>query len=155
MACLLGCAAMAAAAGAKSSAWNGLERIKKMAVAVSLDRTGGLDAADLRTNIEQRLRSAGIQIDPKSRHCLHVNVAVFEVPAYRDAPATYAYSIHITFNQQVYLASNPNIMTQAATWETMSMRVASGDRLRAACVADIARRVDEFLEVYRSVNEGN
>jgi hypothetical protein len=36
----------------------------------------------------------------------------------------------------------------------MSMRVASASGLRAACAADVARRVEEFLEVYRSVKDG-
>ena len=155
LACLLGCAAIAAAAGAKfSAAGSSLERLKKMSVEVSVERTGGLAASEVRGAVESRLRQAGIQIDPKSRHTFHVTVAVFEVPAEPGGLTAFAYSIHVAFNQQVYLARNPNIMTQAATWEAMSMRVASADRLRSTCTEDVVRRVEEFLDVYRSVNAG-
>jgi hypothetical protein len=141
------------AAGSKFAAAPSLERLKKMSVAVSADRTGGLDQSGMRAAVEAQLRSSGIQIDPKSRFCFNVTVGVCEVPTDPGAQPHYAYSVHVALNQQVYLARNPNIITEAVTWQTMSMRVASADRLQATCAADIARRVDEFLQVYRSVNE--
>ena len=150
---VLVCVLITAAAGSKFAAAPSLERLKKMSVAVSVDRTGGLDQSGVRAAVETQLRSSGIRIDPKSRHCFNVTVGVFEIPGDAGTQPHYAYSVHVAFNQQVYLARNPNIITEAVTWQTMSMRVASADRLQATCAADIARRVDEFLNVYKSVNE--
>jgi hypothetical protein len=144
-----------AAVGAKAASRGGVDRLKRMSVGVSVDTASGLDQAAIRAAVESKLRSVGIRIDPKSRNSLDVVVAVSVITNGRGAALGYAYSVHVSLNQQVYLARNPNVMTQAVTWETMSMRTSSVEELRPACGEDIARRVEEFLAVYRTAGDGD
>lgn len=122
--------------------------IKKVAVGISADPDGDLDAQGLRAAVINRLQSAGIRVDPKSRAHLNVVIGVSTIRTDSGGRLGYAYSIHLGLTQQVYLAHNPNQMTDAVTWETMAMGTASATELRQRCEQIVERRMDEFVEVY-------
>src|SRR5438270_12812638 len=82
--------------------------LNKFAVEVTADPLGDLDTRQLRTAVEARLREAGLRIDPKSRSRLNVTVGVSDIRAGNGQGLGYAYSIHVSVSQQVYLAHNTN-----------------------------------------------
>ena len=124
--------------------------LKKMAVTVSADPLGNLDEKQLQASVEARLRDAGIRIDPKSRSRLHVAIGVSDIRTDKGEGVGYAYSIHLAVSQQVYLAHNSNIMTDAVTWEGLWLGVASRAELAKACAHSIDRRLNEFVAVYQT-----
>ena len=124
--------------------------VKKLAVVVSADPLGNLDEKQLQTSIESRLREAGIRIDPKSRSRLNVAIGVSDIRNDKGAGLGYAYSVHLSVTQQVYLAHNSNVLTDAVTWEGLWLGVASRADLPKACAQSIDRRLNELVAVYQA-----
>jgi hypothetical protein len=124
--------------------------LKKIAVAVSADPLGDLDTYQLQAAVEARLRDAGLRIDPKSRSRLNVAVGISDIRAGNGQGLGYAYSIHVSVSQQVYLAHNPNVMTDAVTWEGLWLGIASKADLGKACAQSIDRRLHDFVAVYQA-----
>src|SRR6266567_8658688 len=89
--------------------------LKKIAVVVAADPLGNLDTRLLQVSVEAKLRQAGLRIDPKSRSRLNVTVGVSDIRAGNGQGLGYAYSIHVSVSQQVYLAHNTNVITDAVT----------------------------------------
>jgi hypothetical protein len=123
--------------------------LKRMAVLVTADQAGNLDAKQLQKSLESRLREAGIQVDTKSRQRLDVLIGISEIRTAAGDCMGFAYSIHLAVKQPVYLANSPNVMTDAVTWEGMWLGIASRDNLESKCAQSIAKRVDEFVAVYQ------
>jgi hypothetical protein len=124
--------------------------LKRVAVAVTADPTGGLDTRHLQTAVESRLKEAGLRVDPKSRARLNVTIGVSDIRAGNGEGLGYAYSIHLGVSQQVYLANSPNVLTDAVTWEGVWLGIASRGDLNNKCAQSIAKRLDEFVEVYQA-----
>jgi hypothetical protein len=122
--------------------------IKKIAVTISADPDADLNRQRLQTAVESRLRSAGIRIDRGSRSHLAVVIGLSMIRSGEGMNLGFAYSIHLGLMQQVYLAHNPNRLTQAVTWETMSLGTSSADELAVRCERIIAWKMDEFVSVY-------
>jgi hypothetical protein len=124
--------------------------LKKLAVAVTADPAGDLNTRQLQASIESRLREAGLRIDPKSHNRLQVTIGVSDIRGGNGAELGYAYSIHVGVSQQVYLAQNPNVLTDAVTWEGVWLGVAAPRELETKCAQNLARRLDEFVAVYQA-----
>ena len=124
--------------------------LKKLAVVVSADPLGNFDEKQLQASVESRLREAGIRIDPKSRSRLNVAIGVSDIRNDKGAGLGYAYSVHLSVSQQVYLAHNSNILTDAVTWEGLWLGVASRAELEKACERSIERRLNDFVAVYEA-----
>jgi hypothetical protein len=101
----------------------------------------------LQTDVELRLRKAGIDVDVKSYdwpflyvqiNCLHANSGQF------------ACSIDVKVRQAVRLYRDPKIISLGATtWETSGVQIASSARAIREYVGDF---VDQFLNDYFAVN---
>ena len=126
--------------------------LKKIAVTISADPDADLDRPGVQASVESKLRSAGIRVDKGSRSQLNVIIGVSLIRS-RERLMGFAYSIHLGLTQQVYLAHNPNRLTQAVTWQTMSLGTSSADELAADCERVIAREINEFVSVYRASAE--
>jgi hypothetical protein len=140
-------------ARAATSAHPRLSGLKKIAIGISADPDGDLDSQTLRADVESRLRSVGIHVDPKSRSHLNVIIGVSMIRTSQGARLGYAYSIHFNLTQQVYLAHNPTQLTDAVTWQSMALGTASEAELRRKCEQIIARRMDEFVSAYLEAAE--
>ena len=127
-----------------------LTGLKKIAVVVSADPVGNLDEKRLQSSIELRLREAGIRVDPKSRSKLNVAIGISDIRNDKGAGLGYAYSVHLSVSQQVYLAHNSNLLTNAVTWEGLWLGVTSRTELPKACAQSIDRRLSEFVAVYQA-----
>jgi hypothetical protein len=124
--------------------------LKKIAVTVATDPLGDLDTHRLQAAVEARLRDAGLRIDPKAKSRLNVTIGVSDIRTGNGQGLGYAYSIHLSVSQQVYLAHNTNILTDAVTWEGLWLGVASRSDLGKACSQSIDRRLNDFVEVYQA-----
>src|SRR5579864_7629798 len=69
--------------------------IKKISVSISADPDGDFDRAKIRTEVEEKLRSAGIRVDHTSRCKLTIVVGVSGIRSDQGANLGFAYSIHI------------------------------------------------------------
>ncbi len=124
--------------------------LKKLAVAISTDPDGDLDRQKLRASVEAKLRSAGIRIDNGARSRLNVVIGLTMIRSDQGTGMGFAYSVHLGLTQQVYLAHNPNQLTEAMTWQTMALGTTSEKELSARCQRAVDREIDEFVSVYRN-----
>ena len=122
--------------------------IKNIAVSVRADPDGDLDRQKLRTEVESKLRKAGIRVDSNSRSHLNIVIGLSAIRSDQGVGMGFAYSVHLGLTQQVYLAHNPNRMTEAVTWQTMALGIASDRELGSRCERVIGREMDEFVSVY-------
>jgi hypothetical protein len=116
----------------------------------------GLDADQIRRDIEHRLRAAGIGtvsgddwLKMPGRPVLYVNINTHETEKY-----WYAYDIQLQQRQIVYLEANPKIRTLADTWSINMTGIASIGNLHIIR-NDVLVLVEKFIQAYRSVNKGN
>jgi hypothetical protein len=116
----------------------------------------GLNADQIRQDIEQRFRAAGIRtasgndwLKMPGRPVLYVNINTHETEKY-----WYAYDIQLQQRQIVYLEANPNIRTLADTWSINMTGITSSGNLHIIR-NDIMVLVEKFIQAYKSVNGGN
>ena len=116
----------------------------------------GLLTAELRTEIEQQLRRAGIRIltaeereRTPGKPLFYVNITMWK-GRHRGA-MLYLFSIRIELQQEVFLARDPALRRLVPTWHVGSVGMASADRLRSihSFVSDF---VTQFIHAYRAVN---
>jgi hypothetical protein len=107
----------------------------------------GLTRAQLQTEVERRLRQAGIAVGPTLTGHLYVNVDTVK----SDHGQTYAYNVLVEYMQQVMLARDPTASIFATTWETGGVGMIGANRLREVR-QDVANYVDQFIAAYREQN---
>jgi hypothetical protein len=106
----------------------------------------GLSRSQLQSDVESRLRQAGITMRPSSEGILYVSVT-----AARGDLNIYAYSLQVAFRQAVNLARDPTIGSVVTTWS-----VGSGGTLSAAHLSRVrsivTELVDQFISAYLEEN---
>jgi hypothetical protein len=114
----------------------------------------GLHKDQLQTDVELRLRQAGIKIvastvppDAISLANLVLMVDTLKLPQ----PPLYAVATTLTFRQLVNLVRDPGGVALAATWDTGNLSLRSAGRLRSVrqTVSDL---VDKFINAYLEQN---
>jgi hypothetical protein len=110
----------------------------------------GLTAAALQTDVERRLRQAGIAVASDADAYVYVHVTVADPGAALPLP----YVVEVALMQEVTLPRGLRTRTplQCATWWVNSLGVAGPDRLRMAVSDRVAEFVDQFGRAYRAVN---
>ena len=126
-----------------------LKGIKTVAVHVEALRPevegDGLTQAQIKADVEQRLREAGIQVNDAATATLIVNVNAVLVG--QGAPV-YAVSAQVDFEQDVVVRG---LDAPASTWSIGGM--AAVGRANLPMVRDLVRsKVDKFIDAYFSVN---
>jgi len=115
---------------------------------------GGLSKTQIQTDVELKLRMAGIVVlsreefyDALGRPYLYVNVTALKDIKDRG----YAYYVSVKLQQEVYLVRTPLDFTKydAVTWEVGN--VATSPNIREIR-ADVKDQVDIFINAYLSVN---
>ena len=107
----------------------------------------GLARSQLQTDVESRLRQAGIPVGPTLTGHLYVNVDTVK----SGDGQTYAYNILIQYMQQVVLARDPKAPMFATTWETGGVGMIGTPRLREVR-RDVAIYLDQFISAYHEQN---
>ena len=110
----------------------------------------GLTQAALETEVERRLRQAGVSVTPDADAYLYVHVIVAEPGSSLPLP----YVIDVALMQEVTLPRGLKTRTplQCQTWWVNSLGLTGPDRLRSAVGDRVNEFVDQFIRAYRSVN---
>ena len=107
----------------------------------------GLPRSQLQTEVEVRLRQAGIKVVASSLYMLYVNVDTL-----KNNMGSYAYNIHVSFEQPVTLLRDPKLVqTFATTWSVGSIGTVGSDRL-GDVRSDVRDHVDKFIAAYLEQN---
>ena len=114
----------------------------------------GLSGAQIRKDVEQKLREGGIKVVEGNdwlaipgRPVLSVNVNTHETEKY-----WYAYDIKLEFRQLAVLEANPQVRTLADTWSISITGLANIGNLNLIR-QDMGALVGRFVGAYRSVNK--
>ena len=116
----------------------------------------GLTAQVLQTDIELRLRQAGVPIltpaerlATPGRPLLYLNLNAFKLKGQTEL---YAYSMSLVLKQRVAILRDASTVSVAGTWSaTSSVGTIGADRLRSLR-DDVRDMVDEFINAYLSMN---
>jgi hypothetical protein len=116
----------------------------------------GLTQNQIQTDVELRLRKAGIRILTRQetlsipgRPWLYVGVETHES---RGRPGLYPFVLSLELWQLVYLARDPNVATQAPTWSHKSILGMTGASHLREVRDRVVVMVDVFINAYLAVN---
>jgi hypothetical protein len=114
----------------------------------------GLNSGELHSDIENRLKEAGIKVlsgrawrEEEGRPWLYVYPHVLRREFY--ARMVYVFSISVEFKQQVSLVRNPSVEVFATTW---SKNVVGKTGFPEDIRKNILSALDDFIEAFFSVN---
>jgi hypothetical protein len=114
----------------------------------------GLRQSTLQTDVELKLRQAGIRVLTEAERILtpgiprlYLNVNTM----LRDEIGAFAFSINLRLMQKVRLDRNPIIVSEGTTWSTGSVGTV-GVRELATVRESIRDQVDEFINAYLAAN---
>ena len=151
--CLAGSAASASANDSQAERVS-LTGLTTLSVVVEdlapVAQNNGLTQVALETEVERRLRQAGISITPDADAYLYVHVIVADPGSSLPLP----YVIDVALMQEVTLPRGLKTRTplQCQTWWVNSLGLTGPDRLRSAVGDRVNEFVDQFIRAYRSVN---
>ncbi len=119
------------------------------------DEIDGLDKAQIQKDIDNVLRTAGINVLTREEAmrtpgipCLYVSVDSMKGPE-----GCCAYSTIVELLQAVYLVRDPDIRTYAETWSTGVKGITAESNLKQAIWEDLRDILDFFITNYFSVNQ--
>jgi hypothetical protein len=116
----------------------------------------GATTNGLRTRLEQRLRDAGVQVDPASNEFLALrltSVRAARGPLVIAARTPFAIAVTIGLYQPVTLVRDPKVKTATQTWEVETVVLADAKQVYRACMDSVDELTERFVTAYRSVNE--
>jgi hypothetical protein len=105
----------------------------------------GLATAQVQTDVEVRLRKAGIHVDSSATANLYINVNVIE------STGGFAANIDVEFNQPAVLIAN-SLTATVATWSCGAVLITSPERTSMFIRESVGSLVDRFSIGYLSVN---
>jgi hypothetical protein len=112
----------------------------------------GINANALQNNLEQRLRTAGIEI-PSSGNPYHDGILSLNVICYEFEKGYLIFNINEYFLQDVIVVRNVKLAAQVPTWTTETVGHTPIDQPEFV-EGKINDAIDRFLNAYRSVNPG-
>ena len=110
----------------------------------------GLTKSSIQTDVELKLRMAGIPVLKGSRTPF-LYVALNSIELSQFGEGIVAYNINVELNQDVYLARDPNVHSVASTWSTGFTGIIRLDNIQLLRDHD-KDKVDDFISAYLSVN---
>jgi hypothetical protein len=137
-----------------------LKGIKSLCVVVEVadQAHSKLGKEELQTEIEGKLKQAGIAIDKNGTACLYLNVRVLQAIGRqairrKEKPIPlYAVDVRLEFLQTVALTRDAALKTYAPTWSTANMATVATDDLGKTAQEITTSLVDQFVTAYKSVN---
>jgi len=151
--CLVGLAGVASAndSAAERASLTGLTRVSVVVEDLSaVAGKNGLTGAALQSDVERRLRQAGITVAADADAYLYVHVTVADPGSSLPLP----YVVEVALMQEVTLPRGLRTRTplQCATWWVNSLGMSGPDRLRMGVSDRVAEFADQFVRAFRSVN---
>jgi hypothetical protein len=150
---LMGLAASAGAADSQieRASLTGLTTISVVVEALApVAEKNGLTTAALQTDVERRLRQAGINVTPDADAYLYVHITVADPGPSLPLP----YSVDVSLMQEVTLPRGLKTRTplQCPTWSLNRLGMSSADRVRTPVTDRVTEFVDQFIRAFQSVN---
>ncbi len=110
----------------------------------------GLTKDQLQTDVELRLRKAGIRVTSlrAESESSYLHLAVNTI---KDSSGVYAFNIVLEFDQWVILERNRNVFRFAPTWGVSSVGTVDAEYLREVR-GSVADKVDKFIKAYLEQN---
>ena len=110
----------------------------------------GLTTAAVQTEVERRLRQAGITLTPDADAYLYVHVTVADPGGTLALP----YVVDVSLMQEVTLPRGLRTRTplQVSTWSVNNLGMVGAAGLRVAITDHVSQFVDQFITAYQSVN---
>ncbi len=110
----------------------------------------GLTTGQLQSDLELRLRKAGIPVSSGKDFESAVNHLYVRITTHQDREIN-AVAIEITFKEPAKLMRNPSALAFATTWESNSVGVVGLSNVKSLREG-VFQHVDEFIKDYLSVN---
>ena len=114
----------------------------------------GLDTTLIQTDVELKLRQAGITVltqqewlSTAAAPYLYVNVQVFKNPA-----KFYAYRATVELRQRVTLVHDPSVSVLATTWSVPGTIGTVGSQKVGSVREDVRDLTDQFINAYLAAN---
>lgn len=153
VASLMSLAASAAAADSQieRASLAGLTTISVVVEALApIAEKNGLTTAALQTDVERRLRQAGINVTPDADAYLYVHITVADPGPSLPLP----YIVDVSLMQEVTLPRGLKTRTplQCPTWSLNRLGMSSADRVRTPVTDRVTEFVDQFIRAFQSVN---
>jgi hypothetical protein len=113
-------------------------------------KKSGLTGDALQSEVERKLRDAGISVTSDADAYVYVHVTVADPGPALPLP----YMVEVALMQEVTLPRGLKTRTplQSATWWVNSLGMSGPDRLRAGVTGKVAEFADNFVRAFRSVN---
>jgi hypothetical protein len=110
----------------------------------------GLTTNILQTDVERRVKAAGIPVTPDADAYLYVHVSIADAGSSLPLP----YFVSVSLMQEVTLPRGIKTRTplQVPTWSLERIGLASTGVLRVNVVGRVDEFVDQFIKAYQSVN---
>lgn len=115
-------------------------------VAADVQQEGATDDA-LRARLEDRLRQAGIPLDPASN-----NFVALRLTSVRAGRGPFAIAATIGLYQPVILVRDSRIRSATQTWEVETVVLAGAREVLRASMDSVDELAARFVAAYRSVN---
>jgi hypothetical protein len=114
----------------------------------------GLSHSTLQTDVELRLRQAGIRVLSEEEAVAAPGLPwlYLQVTTLRKERGLYAYFIKVWVRQLVRLFRDPDIGSVATTWETPGVIGVIGSKNLSTVREDVRDEIDQFINAYLAAN---
>jgi hypothetical protein len=128
-----------------------LRGVKAMNVVIDrldpdLEKTG-LTQDALRSRVEERLRKAGLLIDPKALEFVGLRVSSFLA---KRGPDSLSFSL--AFYQPVVLVRDQKVRTASQTWEVETILMVAPKPMVQSALQTVDQLADQFVSAYQAAN---
>ena len=114
----------------------------------------GLDSSQIKTDVELRLRKAGIKVFDNRYDAGNVGAASLyvNVNTIKDASSIYSYSLYVSVSELVRLIRTVPKLSVADTWSTSEVGHVGRDNMATSLRQDIGDKTDIFINDYLAQN---
>ncbi len=130
------------------SSLRGLKTVQVIVERSATDATGELPTSTLQTEIELRLRLAGLEV--KAGRDSHLHICVQPLPLQTNDHCVY--SVKVELNQAASLTRDSTIFFPMRTWHTELIGVVEAKKMNEAIQDAVSDLMDQFVNAYLSVN---
>jgi hypothetical protein len=107
----------------------------------------GLTQDALRSRVEERLRKAGLLIDPKALEFVGLRVSSFLA---KRGPDSLSFSL--AFYQPVVLVRDQKVRTASQTWEVETILMVAPKPMVQSALQTVDQLADQFVSAYQAAN---
>ncbi len=116
----------------------------------------GLDENQIHTDVELKLRQAGITVLTKEEwsatHPAGLPYLYVNVQAFKQREGLYAFNVIVELDQSVRLVRNPSVRASVATWRATPVLGTTGERDLGSVRERVRDLTDQFINAYLAAN---